>query len=55
MMVMVAPGYASRKYHTDPDCHYVRDRHREWPREQAEEWDYEHCKYCKKTAQKVEA
>lgn len=35
-----------RSFHTDPDCRYVSNTHKEWKRELAESWGFTHCKLC---------
>jgi len=46
---VLVPGYnagGKRRYHTDPNCHYVNDSFQEWDREMAEAWDLKECKEC---------
>lgn len=35
-----------RKWHDDPNCRYLTDRHREWDKDEAEAWGYEKCQRC---------
>lgn len=36
----------SRVYHTDPDCHRLPTKSREWDRDEAEAWGYSEFDYC---------
>jgi len=46
VLVASSKSGGQRKFHTDPDCQYVSDRHTEWDREEAEEWDLKKCSKC---------
>lgn len=45
-IVYVPNNSSSNKYHTNPDCRYITDRHRERGREMMEAWGYEPCTLC---------
>lgn len=33
-------------FHTDPECHRLKEDHRERDRELMEAWEYRECKHC---------
>lgn len=35
-----------RKYHTNPDCRYLTNKHKEWDKDLAEAWEIPQCKLC---------
>lgn len=55
MKVYVSRKSGSGAYHTDPDCRYITDRHRERDRELMEAWGYQHCELCQNGPEETHA
>lgn len=44
--VYVPKNTSTDTYHTDPECRYVNENHRERSRQIVEAWGYEECGEC---------